>query len=189
MFYVFDHGRIHEVPAQAGNVLKEDDRMAKRHVIEQDQVLVNLPHISHMRHHRHLVSPRQQADREELSNAGQPRAIRLRKVHGATYHEVAEHYAIGYMLTQGDAEGRDSAGEPDVSLDIVRMGGLFDPIGIDLAHSLAHAGGLLHGPLLIGVKHDPALGPGELAKQGSAAHVSPPVLGTNLELQSPEASV
>src|ERR1035438_737910 len=93
------------------------------------------------------------------------------------------------MLTQGDAEGRDSVGEPDVAFDIVRMSGLFDPIGIDLAHSLAHAGGLLHRPLLIGVEHNPPLGSGELAKQGSAAYVSPPVRGTNLELQCPEASV
>ena len=42
--------------AQVGNVLKKDDRMAKRHVIEQDQVLVNLPHISYMRHHGHRIT-------------------------------------------------------------------------------------------------------------------------------------
>jgi hypothetical protein len=63
---IFNAGWIHEVSLQVRDALKEYRFMSHRDVIEQDQVLMNLPHIADVWNYLQSELSRQQAHREKL---------------------------------------------------------------------------------------------------------------------------
>src|SRR5208282_6611733 len=75
-----DSRRMNEMFAHVGNAFEEHRLMPDRDVIEQNEVLVNLPHVADVRHHRQSEFPREQAHRDELGNPREPRAIRLHEM-------------------------------------------------------------------------------------------------------------
>ena len=66
--------------AQMGNVLKKLDLVSQRYVIEQNQMLMQLSHVTNMRHHRKTQFLCQKTHGEELAHSGKPCAIRLKVV-------------------------------------------------------------------------------------------------------------
>lgn len=70
---------MHKMRSEMRNMFKEKRLMSQADVVEQYQVLVQLSHISHMRHHGNAILPTQQAYRDELTHAAQPYRIRLYK--------------------------------------------------------------------------------------------------------------
>jgi hypothetical protein len=60
-----------------GNVFEKRLWMSKCDMIEEYEMLVNLAHVSHMRHNWHAKLPRQQAHGYELTHSSQVRAIGL----------------------------------------------------------------------------------------------------------------
>ena len=68
--------------AQVRNVLEEQDFLCQCDVVEQDKVLVQLTHISNMRHDRKREFLRKKADGEKFTHSRQSCAVRLNLVQG-----------------------------------------------------------------------------------------------------------
>jgi hypothetical protein len=120
--------------AQMGDMFQEDHVVSECDVIEQHQMLMDLPHIPNVRDDGQPDLARQQADREE--KAGHAGAIGLHKMNRFRLHEVFEVDAVGHMLPQGNANRGDRARQPAVGLDIVRVSRLFNPVRIELGDLL-----------------------------------------------------
>src|SRR5690348_16667453 len=104
-------------------------------------------------------------------------------MHRTAREKITEHDAIGHMLAERNTHRRDLGSQLDVAFDVVRMSGLFDPIRMQIADRLTDILGLRHGPLLVSIEHELALGTGELAEQGGAANIAARVWGADLQLQ------
>ena len=61
--------RMHEMFLQMWNVFQKNDVVAHRHMIKQHEMLVQLPHVSDMRHDRHTGFTAQQAYRDKFADA------------------------------------------------------------------------------------------------------------------------
>ena len=72
--------------------------MANCDVVEQDQMLMDLPHVADMWNHRQVVFPRHQADCQELADARDTRAVHLDEVDGSGFHVVLEHHPVWDVL-------------------------------------------------------------------------------------------
>src|ERR1700690_35817 len=86
----FNPRRMHEMFAHMRNTFEEQRFMPDRNVIEEHEMLMNLPHVSDVRHHRQPEFPRQQAHCNKLRNSREPRAIRLHEMQRASLHVVLE---------------------------------------------------------------------------------------------------
>jgi len=53
--------------SQMRDVLEKDNFMPERYVIEQNEMLMKLPHIPNMGYHRDIKLPAEQADGNDLS--------------------------------------------------------------------------------------------------------------------------
>src|ERR1700730_1052028 len=101
--------------------------MADRDVVEEDKVLVNLPHVAHMRNHRNTELFRQQAHRDEFADAAEPRAVRLQEAHTSGLQIVLEDDPDRHVLSQRDGERSHLLGQSLMRVYIVRMSRLLDP--------------------------------------------------------------
>src|SRR6201996_1428326 len=93
------HGKVR---AQMRNVLQEEWLVPHGDVQEQDQVLMDLSHVSDVRHNGQAEFFRQQADRDELAHSSQARTVSLHIVHGVRLEEVLEDHTVGNVFTTGD---------------------------------------------------------------------------------------
>ena len=89
--------------AQMRDVFQENRFVTQRDMIKQDQVLMDLPHIANMRHHRNTVFPRQQADCNELADATEPHTIGLQESRRVRLQIILENHLIGHMLADRPA--------------------------------------------------------------------------------------
>src|ERR1700693_234910 len=107
-------------------------------MVEQHQVLVNLPHIAHVRNDSQAELSRQYADRDELRDAGYPRAVDLHNLHSRSLHEILEHDSVRNVLTQGNWDRLDRLCKGAVRANIVWVGRLFYKKRSHLPKLLAH---------------------------------------------------
>jgi hypothetical protein len=61
------------------NVLKEFSLESQPNMVEEDQVLMDLAHVADVRHDRKVKDLREEADRQELADAGDSGAVNLDK--------------------------------------------------------------------------------------------------------------
>src|SRR5580658_1432982 len=116
-------------------------------------MLVNLAHITDMRHNWQLKLSCHQTHRHELADACQSRAISLDIMHAATEEIVLEHDPVGDVLAGGYAYWRDGPSKPCMSVDVVRVRRLFNPKRSKRGQGPAPAHRFERIPTLIGVKH------------------------------------
>ena len=69
--------RVNKIVAQVRNILKKQFLVAQRDVAEQNEVLVNLPHVAHVRHEAHRELAREHDHREPFADAGEAGAVGL----------------------------------------------------------------------------------------------------------------
>ena len=81
------------------NVLQKCLRMVQSNVIEQYQMLVNLPHVTNVRNNRNFILPRQHAYRKKLTDSTHTGAIWLYETNAARFKIVLENDAIRNMLS------------------------------------------------------------------------------------------
>src|ERR1700719_3750319 len=81
------------------DVLKKVHFMIERHMIKENLMLVNLPHVADMRHNRQLELLCHQTDCQELVHACESCAICLNKMDSTVKEVVLEHNSVGDVLT------------------------------------------------------------------------------------------
>ena len=75
---------------QMRDVFQEQSFVAQGDVVEQNQVLMDLPHVANVRYHREAKFASEQADRDKFRNSGKACAIRLNDMYCAGLHEIVE---------------------------------------------------------------------------------------------------
>src|SRR5579883_814767 len=184
------HGcRMAEVLTQMRDMFEKESFMPHGNVVEQDQVLMDLPHIADMRHHRETVFTGKQAGGDELRYAGKPGAVGLHKMDGFGFDKVLEEHKIGHVLAERYSHRYDLARQLAVCLNVVRVCGFFYPVGVHGSQRCAHLPGLGERPLLVGIEHNGALGANDFAKQVGTPHIAFAILRTDLQFDGLEAGV
>ena len=120
--------------------------------------------------------------RDKLAYSRKPRAIGLHKMHAAIKKKVLKHYAVGHMLSRGDAIRCDGACQLAMRVNIVWMRRLFDPVWVKGGQRLAHAQRIWRIPSLVGVEHQNPLVAGDFTQHGRTPHIAFFITGTNLQL-------
>src|SRR6202050_4433875 len=123
---------MEEVRPKMRNVLKELGFQPQPNMIEENQVLMQLPHVANVRHHGKIEDPGQQTDGKEFADPRDPGAIDLDKRQRMGLEEVLEQDTVCDVLSGSDIDGAHRTGYFHVSLDVVRVGRLFDPVRAEL---------------------------------------------------------
>src|SRR5215469_2739984 len=123
-------------------------------MVEDDQMLMDLPHIPYMRHDGKVLLAGQKTDGQELAHAREPCAVSLYEVHRTTLNEVLEHHAVRNVLPGCDFHRRDQISNLSMSFQIVRMSGFFDPEWLMGRKLLANNLCRRQVPPLVCIKHD-----------------------------------
>src|SRR5215469_13616175 len=123
-------------------------------MVEDDQMLMDLPHVPYMRHDWKVLLAGQKTDGQELAHAREPCAVSLYEVHRTTLHEVLEHDAVRNMLPGCDFHRCDQISNLSMSFQIVRMSGFFDPKGFISRKLLTNSLCRWQIPSLVCIKHD-----------------------------------
>src|SRR5260370_41231186 len=122
-------------------------------VIEQNQMLVNLSRVAHVRNDPQAELSRQQAYREELGNSRNPRTVRLYDLHRFRLHEVLKHDSVRNVLAQRNRDWFDPFGERAVRPNIVWVRGFFYEVRGHVSNGEAHLQRTGKRPLLVSDKH------------------------------------
>src|SRR6266850_5964488 len=69
--------RMDEMFSQMGDMLKKDNLMPERDVVEQNEVLMKLTHISNVRNDRHAKFPAKQTGGNEFAHSGDSYRVHL----------------------------------------------------------------------------------------------------------------
>src|SRR5437667_11436450 len=72
-----DLARMHKVLSQVRDVLEKHNLLSECDVVEEDEVLVQLPHIANVRHDRHAKLAAKQTHRDEFTDASHASRIHL----------------------------------------------------------------------------------------------------------------
>src|SRR5882757_9459273 len=91
-----------EVTPKMRNVLKELYFEAQPDMVEENQVLMQLSHVTNVRHHGKTEDPREKTDSKELADTPNSRAIDLNERQRLGLHEVLEQNTVCDMLTGSD---------------------------------------------------------------------------------------
>ena len=81
------------------DVFEKYHLVVKSNSVEEYQVLMNLPHVPHVRNEREVKLFREETDGEELAHTGQPRNIGLNIMDGVRLKEILEDHTIWYVLS------------------------------------------------------------------------------------------
>ena len=92
------------------DALEEYCFVSHGNVIEQNQMLVNLPHVTDVRNHAQSEFSRQQAHCEELGYPGHPRTVYLHDLRRLRLHEVLKHDSVWNVLPQRNGDWLDRFG-------------------------------------------------------------------------------
>ena len=84
--------------------------MSEFNMIEQDQMLMELPHIAYMWYHRDTEFFRQEADGDEFTDPSHPDGIYLHESGRTGLQIVLEDDLVGYMFSQCEFDGGDCIG-------------------------------------------------------------------------------
>lgn len=185
----FDAHGMDEVVAQVRDVFQKDGWQIQTNVVEQDEVLMQLSHVADMGHDRDAELLAQQTHGDELTNPSDAHGIDLDESSALGLEVVFENNTVGHVLAEGEFHRRNGIGQGLVAHDVVGMGGLLDPEGIDFPESGADIESLGQGPLLVGIDHDAGVIAGDLADDVSAAQIAVGVLGADFEFHRREAGI
>src|ERR1700733_253810 len=101
--------RIDEVCSEMRNVFKKFRLESEADMVEENQVLMHLAHITYVGHDRKVEDLREEADSEELAHTRDPRAVDLDERKCIGFHEVLEQDAVRDVLACGDLNRADCA--------------------------------------------------------------------------------
>ena len=141
--------------SQMRNMLKKDNLMTERDVIEQNEVLVKLPHIPNVRNHRDAKFPAQQADGNEFAHPGNSHRVHLDESGARGLQVILENDTVRNVFANRQLRRRQRLGQCLVPDHIIRVRRLFDPKWVDRFQKSADMEGLRQGPLLIRIQHHP----------------------------------
>src|ERR1700739_923423 len=119
--------RKHEVFLQMWDMLKEAHFMVERYMVKENQMLMNLAHVSDMRHNRQLELLCHKTDGQKLADTREPRAIGLDKMHTPEEKIVLELNPVGNVFTGSNTHWSDGPSKFYVCVDIIGVRGLFNP--------------------------------------------------------------
>ena len=162
------------------NALQKYRFVSHGDLIEQNQMLVNLSHVTHMRNDRQPELSRQQAHREKLRNSRNPRAVHLHNLNRIRLHEVLKHDSVWNVLTQRDRDWLDRFGECAMRSDIVGMCWFFHEVRRHVLKFCAHHQRTWKRPLLVRVEHDQRIRARKFAQHDGAPHIALAIVGSNL---------
>jgi len=86
---------------QMRNMFEEQRLMPHGDMIEQDQMLVQLPHITHVRNYRYPVFAAKQTDGDEFAHPSDPYGVYLYESRTAGLQIVLEYDPVRHVLAQG----------------------------------------------------------------------------------------
>src|SRR5882724_1755856 len=138
------------------NMLQERQLVSQRNVIEQNEVLMHLPHVPYVRNYGKREFLCKETDGEKLTDTRQPGAVSLYIVQGRSLHKILEHHSIRNMLARRDLDRSNFARQHSVSMNVVRMCGLFDPGRPVHGEFPRHPDSDWKIPALVGVEHESA---------------------------------
>lgn len=82
------------------NIFEKNSLVTHSNVIEQDEVLVNLPHITNMWYDGNIKFPRHKTDRDKLADATQAHTVGLHKTSGARLKIIFENDLVRDMFAK-----------------------------------------------------------------------------------------
>src|SRR3972149_2309359 len=136
----FDAHRILEVLVKVIDVLDHAilHAAAHRDVVEEREMLHVLAETdaAGMRTDRDSELRRHEKHRDHFVHSSETAGIDLTVADGLRAPELLEHHPVVAVLSRGDTDGRDRARDSRVAEDIVRVRGLFDPVGLEARQGL-----------------------------------------------------
>ena len=118
---------MNEMAGQMWDVFEEQRLVTECNVIEQHEVLMQLPHIAHVRYNRQPHCPRKKAYCEELRYSREPGAVCLHIMNSTGLQEIFEQNAIGNVLAGRKFYRGYFARQSDMRVNVIRVRGLFNP--------------------------------------------------------------
>ena len=101
-------------------------------MIEQHQMLVNLSHITDVRHDADGKLCCHDGDGEILADASQASAICLNDSHRPGLKEILPKNAIRNRLPNGDGNRGQHSRQRLMPQNVIGLGGFFNPVGVAL---------------------------------------------------------
>ena len=92
---------------QMRDVFQKDDFVVERDVVEEDEVLVQLPHVAYVGNDRQAKLLGHQTHGEKFAHPRKARAVRLNEMHACVMEEVLEEDAVWDVFPCGNSYGRD----------------------------------------------------------------------------------
>ena len=123
---------MNKVVLQVRYVFQEHHLMPHGNMIEQDQMLVQLTHVAHMRYYGYAEFSAKQAHGNELTYSAHPYGIYLDETRTIALQVVFKYDPVRHMFSQCQLRRCDDPGQCFMSKDIVGMYGLFYPIRLDV---------------------------------------------------------
>src|SRR6266850_1289700 len=119
--------RMDEMFSQMGDMLKKDNLMPERDVVEQNEVLVKLTHVTNMRNYRNAKFLAQQTDGNKFAHSGDSHRVHLDVSHAPGLQVILENDPVRNMFAKGQLRRRERLGQCLVAEHVIRMRRLFDP--------------------------------------------------------------
>ena len=95
-------GREDEVLSQVRDMFEKVDLVVESNVVEEHQVLMDLPHIADVRYDREAELLRQQTDGEKFAYSAQPSAIGLDEIERSVGEKILEEDAVRDVFAGSD---------------------------------------------------------------------------------------
>ncbi len=118
---------MHKMLPKMGNVFQKDNLVAERNVVEQDEVLVQLPHIANVRYDGHAKLAAKQTHRNEFTDASHASRIHLDESRASGQQIILEDDAVRDVFPNRQPGGSDCVGEGLVAEHVIRVRWLLDP--------------------------------------------------------------
>src|SRR6202042_1526343 len=128
----------------------------------------------------------QQQDGEVLVDPADPGRVNLQDVQCTGLDQLLEHDPVLHVLAGGDLHRGDGLADEGVAEDVVRAGGLLDPVRVEALQFPDPGDGLHHVPPLVGVDGNAHAGADRFARHLHAPDVVGQV-GADFQLDLGEA--
>jgi hypothetical protein len=109
------------------NVLEEDHFVSQGDPIEKHQVLVNLPHITHVRNDRQVEFLCEKAYGQKFAHTTEAGHIGLHLMNGIRLKEILEYHSIRYVFSNCQPDWCNLACQHRMPEYVVGMRRLFHP--------------------------------------------------------------
>lgn len=126
-------GWVDKVRPQVWDIFKKEFGDIQANMIEEHEMLMDLPHITDVGSHGEIVVLGKETNRQKFADAANAYAIDLDKVHGLELEVILELDGIGHVLAGSNLDGGNRARDTLMPDDIIGMGWFFDPKRIDVA--------------------------------------------------------